>query len=227
VSLTPRVPPWSRFKISVAPFLVEYVLSLPYADPGASEDPGINVGEILSRVVSLFHRECDVAACHMLSMMWGSGHPALYEHANLDERTHRRVRDLFGGTSMHYYRHVHAMLRAGHAVKFKAGDPRYKALPDDYLAYAHEIETPVLFLTGDRNHVFTNSNEVCYARLDEVAPGRHQLAIIPGYGHQDVFMGKRAHVDVFPRILAFLNSHRPPKRAEATVEVAALEREAG
>jgi len=227
VALTPRIPRWARIKLAVAPFLVEYVMSLPYVDPGASEDPGLAPGELLARAVSLFHPECDVPACHMLSMMWGSGCPALYEHANLDERTHRRVRDLFGGTSVHYYRHIRKMVRAYNtAVKFAPADPRYAELPDDYLTYAPQIETPILFLSGDRNRVFMNSNVLCYRRLEDVAPRRHELAILEGYGHQDVFMGKRVHVDVFPRILAFLRRHQA---AAPAVEGAPLEpaRQAG
>jgi len=34
-------------------------------------------------------------------------------------------------------------------------------------------------------------------RLEQVAPGRHQLAVIPGYGHADVIIGKNAAQDVF------------------------------
>jgi cholesterol oxidase len=39
-------------------------------------------------------------------------------------------------------------------------------------------------------------------------PGRHQLHVFPNYGHQDVFMGKNCHVDVFPRLVKFLNEQR-------------------
>jgi cholesterol oxidase len=156
--------------------------------------------------------------------MWGSGRPALYEHRNLDPRTHRRVRDLFGGTSVHYYRHVRAMVRAGRAVKYDPDDPRYATLPDDYLLHARDVETPILFLTGDRNRVFTNSNDVCWARLEALVPGRHRLVVLPGYGHQDVFMGRRAHLDVFPHILRFLEAQR--RLVPPDVPVRALARRA-
>jgi cholesterol oxidase len=33
------------------------------------------------------------------------------------------------------------------------------------------------------------------------------LGVIPGYGHQDVFMGKRVDQDVFPAIVKFMASH--------------------
>ena len=33
--------------------------------------------------------------------------------------------DLYGGTGMHYYRHVLKMIKAGTAVKYDPGDPKY------------------------------------------------------------------------------------------------------
>jgi len=209
VSLTPRVPGWSRIKLSLAPFLIEYVLQVPYLNPLWSEDPGLTVGKVTSRFVSMFHRECDVPACHMLSLMWGTGWPALYEHENLADVTHRRGGDLYGPTSMHYYRHVRKMLSANNtAVKYDPANTRYEALPDNYFEHAREIETPVLFMTGENNRVFTDSNIVCHERLEKLVPGRHELHVFPGYGHQDVFMGKTNDRDIFPRLVQFLDKHR-------------------
>ena len=213
VALTPRVPRWSHLKLYAAPPFVEYVLGYPYLNPLWSYDPGISTGKIFSKINSRFHRECNVPACHMLSLMWGSGHPALYSHENLLEVTHRRGGDLYGGTSMNYYRHVRKMVRAGRAVKYDPGDRKYDRLPDDYFQYAREIETPVLFMTGEANRVFTDSNVYCYQKLEELVPGRHELHVFPNYGHQDVFMGKTNHIDIFPRLLEFLNKHAEPRPA--------------
>ena len=80
-------------------------------------------------------------------------------------------------------------------------------LDDHRIDYAAEIETPVLFMTGEENYVFTDSNIVCYERLQKITPGRHELHVYPNYGHQDPFMGKNVHVDIFPRLLEFLNKH--------------------
>ncbi|MCH8292715.1 alpha/beta hydrolase, partial [Candidatus Poribacteria bacterium] len=209
VALTPRIPRWSHIKLTVSPFSLEYILGRPYISPRWSEDPGITMGKIISKVVSLFHRECDVPACHMLSLMWGSGWPALYNHENLHEVTHNRGGDLYGPCSVNYYRHVVKMVNAGNtAVKYEPGNPKYDRLPDNYFEYAKDIETPVLFMTGKENHVFTDSNIVCHQRLEELVPGRHELHVFPDYGHQDVFMGKTNHIDIFPRLLEFLNTHR-------------------
>ena len=37
----------------------------------------------------------------------------------------------------------------------------------------------------------------------------HELHVFPGYGHQDPFMGKNVHVDIFPRLLQHLRKHGP------------------
>ncbi|MGH2770130.1 MAG: alpha/beta fold hydrolase, partial [Actinomycetota bacterium] len=222
VSLTPRIPGWSRVKAGFAPFFVDYILGFPYLNPHWGDDPGWTKGKAFSRVVSFFHRECDVTACHMLSMMWGTGWPALYSHDNMADVTHRRGGDLYGATSMNYYRHVRKMLKTGgNAVKYDTADPKYDRLPDDYLQYAGQITTPVLFVTGENNRVFTDSNIVCYQHLEKVAPGRHELHVFPDYGHQDPFMGKNCAEDIFPRFVEFFEKHRHDVRhTVAPVEAA-------
>lgn len=208
-ALTPCVPAWSRIKLRIAPFLAEYILQLPFFSPNWSEEQGLTLTKLFTRVNSFFHRECDVPACHMLSLMWGTGRPALYSHQNLAEITHRRGGDLYGPTSFSYYRHVSKMVESKNtAVKYNPKDARLKALPDDYFTYAREIETPVLLMTGGENRVFADSNIECHRRLELLVPGRHSLKVIPRYGHQDVFMGNRVHEDVFPWILEFINQHK-------------------
>lgn len=208
VALTPRVPWWSKMKLMFGPFVVEYLTSVEYLNPYWHREPGLGFGKLLTWVLRLFHRECNVPECHMLSFMWGAGFPALYHHENLHEITHLRGGDLYGGTSMHYYRHVLKMVRSNNtAVKYDSLNPLHASLPDNYLKGAAEIQTPVLLMTGEVNNIFRDSNIVCHQRLEKICPGRHQLHVFPNYGHQDVFMGKNAHRDIFPRLLTFLNEH--------------------
>jgi cholesterol oxidase len=204
VALTPRVPAWSRLKLRFGPPVMEYLLGISSLDPRFARSPALTRDWALAKVVSLAHRECQVSACHMVSFMWGSGHPAMYEHDNLMPVTHERMADLCSSCGLNYYRHVTRMVRAGHAVKCDPGDPRHRDLPDDYLARAADVATPILLLTGDHNRVFTDSNIVCHQVLSKISPGRHELEILPGYGHLDPIVGKNAHLDVFPRIGQFL-----------------------
>jgi lysosomal acid lipase/cholesteryl ester hydrolase len=215
VGLTPRVPRWSQVKLQVAPFLLEQVMGFPYISPAFSRGP-LPLAKAFSYVNSLMHRECDVPACHMLSLMWGTGWPALYSHENLHDVTHRRGGDLYGGTAVNYYRHVLKMVRAGNrAVKYEPRNPKYDRLPDDYLAEAGGVTTPILFVTGADNRVFTDSNILCYRTMEELAPGRHSLHVFPGYGHQDVFMGKDVDRDIFPTFLEYLERQRRSTRRSA------------
>ena len=92
------------------------------------------------------------------------------------------------------------------------GKPELAALPDDYFAYAREIETPVLFTTGANNNVFRDSNIECHRRLAQLGSTQHELKIFPGYGHQDVFMGKDVARDCFPAMLEFIRRHGEPAR---------------
>jgi cholesterol oxidase len=195
VSLHPRAPGWARWKLRFGPNLAEYGLGMPVLDPRFGEAPWFTRRKLFQRGVSLFHRECRNPACHLLSFMWGSGKPAMFGHHQVEVVTHERMADLCGACGVHYYRHMHKMIEAGHVVPFSGED-------SDLMSA--EVETPVLFLTGSDNHVFTDSNIVTHAALDQAHPGRHELEILPGYGHVDPFIGKNAHRDVFPRIVEFL-----------------------
>ena len=214
-ALTLRVPNWSRVKLTFSPALIEHVLGFDTLNPRWPEEPGITRGKLLAKAVSLVHRECDVPACHLLSLMWGTGWPALWVHDNLAEVTHQRAADLFGATSVHYYRHVRKIVAARRAVKYDPSNSAHTTLPDDYLRDARDVETPMLLTTGAVNRVFTDSNIVMHRLMERRVPGRHELAVFPRYGHQDVFMGKDAARDVFPRLKAFIDQHRDGVRRPA------------
>ena len=145
----------------------------------------------------------------MVSFMWGSGRPAAWNHANLDEVTHNRTADLFGSVNMDYFRHVRKMVSKGVAVKMHPDDPRYDLLPNDYLDHAAEIDTPTFFVTGKDNRIFRDSDEVAYNTLNKLKPdNKNKLMVFERYGHQDIFMGKDSARDVFPFFLDFLTRHR-------------------
>lgn len=208
VALTPNVSPWAKLKLTVGPAAVENLLGIEYLNPSWQREPGWFAGKVLARMSSLLHKECDSPECHMLSFMWGDGHPSAFNHANLAPETHERLGDLFGGTGVHYYRHILKMVRSNNSVvKYDPADSRYAALPDDYFQHAAAMKTPLLLTQGQDNRVFADSNILCHQRLEMITPGRHRLHVFPGYGHQDVFIGKNVHEDIFPRLFAFLHEH--------------------
>ncbi|MDZ7726935.1 MAG: hypothetical protein U5Q44_01365 [Dehalococcoidia bacterium] len=61
---------------------------------------------------------------------------------------------------------------------------------------------------GDRNHIFTDSNRRCFRLMERLRPGCQELQVFRNYGHADIFMGKKAHEDIFPRFLRFLEQQR-------------------
>ena len=63
----------------------------------------------------------------------------------------------------------------------------------------------MLFVTGERNRVFTDSNIACYNELRRLGCDWHELKVFSGYGHQDAFMGKNVARDIFPTFIGFLD----------------------
>jgi len=188
VSLHPRMSRWTRAKLRLAPLLGS-VLGQPMIDPRFGEAPWYSRRRQLARVVSLAHRDCKDPACHLLSFMWGSGRPSMFAPGQVEEATHRRISDLCGPGNVHHLRQVRELAVAGGVTTPLGQD---------------EVETPILLLAGPDNRVFADSNLVTHTHLEDAAPGRHELRVLPGYGHLDPFIGKNAHRDVFPQIVEFL-----------------------
>jgi cholesterol oxidase len=208
VALTPNVSSWAKVKLAVGPWASDHLAGIEYFNPSWRRERGWSSGKLLALGLGLGHKECDSPECHMLSFMWGAGSPSMYHHANIAPETHERLGDLFGGTGVHYYRHVRKMVRSDNTtVKYDSADTRYAALPDDYFQNAADMTTPILLAQGQDNNVFVDSNIICHQRLEQIVPGRHRLHVFPSYGHQDVFMGKNVHEDIFPRFTAFLKEH--------------------
>ncbi|WP_427925159.1 alpha/beta fold hydrolase [Streptomyces sp. cg40] len=206
VGLLMRVPTWSRWKLAYGPALVEGALGLSQLDPRSGDAAWFTRSGLFARLVSLAHPECDNPACHMVSFMWGTGWPALYNHDNLDPVTHDRVADLLGPVGLGYHRHIGRIVRAGRAVKYDDAEPRHAHLPDDYLAAAAGGGPPVLFLTGEHNRVFGDSVVQEYEEMSRTTTDsdRYDLFVAPGYGYVDMIIGRDAHRDVFPHLIDFL-----------------------
>ncbi|MCQ0014069.1 alpha/beta fold hydrolase [Actinomadura madurae] len=203
VSLTPRTPLWSRVKLAYGPALMEYVVGPCHLDPRYGAAPVLTRGWTLAKVVGPFHRDCAEPGLPHAQLHVGRRQADL--HAREDVAGHARA-------PARPVRGVQRPLLPAHP-RDGEGRPRGEVRPPLAPARepagrlpggAAEVATPILFLTGDRNNVFTDSNIVCHRALERIAPGRHELAILPGYGHQDVFMGKSIDIEVLPQVLDFL-----------------------
>jgi cholesterol oxidase len=214
VALTPRVSRLAGWMLRLAPRVADAVLGVDYINPRWGEARAGGVPRLVARLVSWLHPECRVPACHLTSFLWGFDRPVLFRHDTLDPVTHARIGDLFGGSSLGYHRHIDQMVRGGErAQKRRPHHPRHAPLPDDYLAAAGDIATPLLLVTGQRNALFLDANVRGFEALEAVAPGRHRLRVIPGYGHADVFIGRDVARDTLPPMVRFLRRHARPAGA--------------
>lgn len=153
--------------------------------------------------------DCPDPTCQMLhNSAWGMG-ASLFEHENLDRRTHDRLAELFGSVPMCVVPHFRRIELAHTVVRWNVADRRYRALPENALDDANRIDCPVLLLSGSENKFWMDANKLCHDVLTARQP---QLDVdyieVPGYGHVDTFIGRSAALDVFGHIVDFLDAHR-------------------
>lgn len=196
VSLHPVLPRWSVGKLRYA--IPTFQPILPYLDPRWGESaPGL-MPKIVASAVLLTHHECDNPVCKMVSFVYGSGFPALWEHENLNEATHSWINGEFGAVPMTFFRHMDLCERNGSLVNM-VDDER---LPKSYTDQAPRTEARIVLLAGALNKCFlAESQERTFAYFEKHRPGYHSLHVFPRYSHLDIFLGKNAAKDIFPTIL--------------------------
>lgn len=206
VSVFCKIPPAAVWKLEllVNSRLLEDWVRVPCIEP-ASMKKNDWLLKTISHGNSLFHRECDSSVCHMLSFMWGTDASALFEHKNLSRTTHDRLEELFGPTTLNYYRHVLKNAKAGRPVKYYENDERFTVFPADSWKGLSENQIPIMFISGEKNKIFWDSNTAAFKYMSSINSVRHSLKVYPGYGHQDIFMGKNAAKDIFPDFINFFN----------------------
>ncbi|MQS17034.1 esterase [Streptomyces kaniharaensis] len=196
VSLHPVVPGWSAFKIGrLAPLISR---ALPAISPGWGDRPQGPLSRLLVGVVRATHPECRNSVCRMVSFTYGTGRPALWSHENLDETTHDWIRGEFADVPMTFFAQMDRCIRAGHLVRTEP----IAGLPRSVTDRAPETDARIVLLAGEQNRCFlAKSQQRTFDFLQQHRPGRDTLHLLPGYGHLDVFLGRRAAVDTYPLIL--------------------------
>lgn len=207
VSLFCRIPFLAKMKLEylIQNDLLENVFRLNVIDPAALGKKDW-LQSLVSYGNSILNHECDNATCHMLSFMWGCGSSVLFNHENILEITHDRLCDLFSETTFHYYKHVLKIVNLGMPTRFNNSDSQFNKLPSNYLEKLKANKTPILLISGADNKVFTDSNYYTYRKLSNINPTLYKFHTFLNYGHQDIFMGKNVHLDVFPVFKEFLSS---------------------
>jgi hypothetical protein len=204
VSLHPRVPGFAKVKLRMLRPMFQG--REPFVDIAWGDGPERGMGRLTRSAVRLWHLECRSGSCNMASFALGSGHPALWSHSNLDSATHTWLGTEFGKIPLSLYTQIAKSERVGHLVAVRS----VPGLPADYAEAAPRSTARFALFTGADNRAFLPaSQKATYAVLEHHQPGRHSLHVIPGYGHADVFVGRRAHMEVFPRIMDELRRTTP------------------
>ena len=140
---------------------------------------------------------CHSPVCRRIFGIFGPS----YKHDQLNDATHRAIHTWFGRSSDLAFKHLATIVRRGVAV-----DERGR---NRYLPGVDKVRIPILFLAADENkEFFPAASALTMRRLASVNdPSLYTREVIPGYGHMDCFIGRRASVDVFPAVVKHLNDH--------------------
>ena len=196
VSLHPMVPAITAFKISAAVPLMKPLTD--FLNPQWCVHAPTPVAKVVAALIALTHHECNNPVCKGVSFTYGTGFPALWSHANLNDATHEWISQEFGQVPLTFFEQIVKCIHAGHLI---AVDGRSE-LPRDFVAQAPQTDARFAFFAGLNNLCFVaESQHQTFEFFDRHRPGYHTYRPIPNYGHLDIFIGKDAARDVFPLML--------------------------
>lgn len=201
VSLHTIIPTSAKLKIvCAAPLLSAFT---QYLNPQWGLNAPSLVPKFIDSLVRLTHHECDNPVCKWSSFTYGSGHPTLWRHENLTPRTHDWIKGEFGPVPLTFFRQMSRCVRRGNLVSMEH-NPK---LPEDFAAQSPQTDARFCFFTGEQNACFlAASQQATFDWFNRARPGFHSAHTVPGYGHLDMFIGEHAARDVFPLMLAALES---------------------
>jgi len=134
--------------------------------------------------------------CRWINAIYGCTH----RHAQLNDRTHRALNEMFGVGNIRAIEHLTLMMRKSLAVT-EQGGKGYFANPENL------AEVKLLLLQGRHNYIFRPPGTLRTLRwLRARNPdGQYQRLVLPGYAHLDAIIGARAATEVYPKIVRFLD----------------------
>jgi hypothetical protein len=157
-----------------------------------------------------YRREmCNNAACHRSSLVFGR----CWNHANLNEATHRQLDRFMGGVNM---RLLHLLMRMGKEGHVMNNEPRYDCLDTDQNVLRLKGIPFLLFVGRDNAVLSPESTERTFERLCDAFGGnereiQYRRRVVPGYGHLDCWMGRNAWKDVYPFVREEVDRVTRPK----------------
>jgi hypothetical protein len=197
VSLHPIVPSWSEFKLNYfLPFIKPVT---DYLNPHWGDDAPDFKAKLFRGIVKMSHHEDDTDVGKMVSFVYGAGHAALWELPNLSEATKQWIRSEFGAVPITFFEQMRRCVAKGKLVT-RDGSTDYTAAPP-------KTDARFVFLAGKLNKCFrSESQKKTYQFFNALRPGYHKMHEWDTYSHLDIFLGRRAHEDIFPTIVQELNA---------------------
>jgi hypothetical protein len=196
VSLHPMVPAVTNVKISASLPLLKLVTQ--YLNPQWCVHAPTLTAKAVSLFIHLTHHECHNPVCKGVSFVYGTGFPALWSHANLNDATHEWIRQEFAQVPITFFEQILKSIHAGHLVAVEGRSE----LPADFVAQPPKTDSRFAFFAGLNNRCFlAEGQKRTFEYFDSHRKNYHTFRPIPNYGHLDIFIGKDAAHDVFPLIL--------------------------
>ena len=201
--LHPLVPWPTRIKLPIAMFALapfvrwfnpQYGLNAPRFWP-----------KVMDWIVRSFHHECSNAVCKHASFVYGFGFPTMWNHDNLNDETHEWLKGEFGAVPVKVFRQIARCVAKGRLVSM-GGYPENE-LPKEFAEENPKLDTTFHLITGAENRTFRPEamKKTAWFLNSFSGSDRHSFHEFPGYGHMDMFVGKNAHNDVYPYIIAKLS----------------------
>lgn len=193
VSLHPVIPRFSVFKLNV--LLPMVGVFFDYLNPSwGLEAPDLK-SRVLRKLVKTTQWEKDTTVGKMVSFTYGAGRPALWELDNLDRKTMDWIQYEFAHVPLSFFRHIRDCVRKGILVPSGNGGFDYQVTP-------LKTEARIVLFAGMKNKCFLPESQIrTFEYLEKMRPGFHKLFLMEEYSHLDIFFGKNAHVDVFPKMI--------------------------
>ncbi len=200
VSLHVSVTPLSRLRLRT--LLPATTPLLKGVDPQWTVRPPASINAGIATLAWLQGGHCNSRVCRAANWFYGVGGEVLWLHRNLDEATHTWNDREWGFCPMTFFKQMRKCAEQGHLVPTGV----HPELPQDLLAAPPQTTARFTLIAGRDNICFLpESQQRTFDYLERIDPGRHELHLIRGYSHLDIFIGKDADRDVYPLILEGLS----------------------
>lgn len=177
--------------------LLDGLASVNTVSPAQPSDADAFLDALAWNAPTGIDRPCLSPTCHRIFGMFGPS----FAHANLNEATHNGIRQFFGEIATTPFEHLGLIMSKGHVVN-RAGE-------DVYLPNWRNLDLPIHMIAGSVNQILLPDGSFrTLSWLQDKLPGsraKFSRRVIDGYAHMDCFIGKNAHVDVFPDLIGWLD----------------------